>query len=55
LARHPDGNIKKEKKKEEKFSKIFDGISSDSMAEFPEVVTLLPAQTPVRVRREFSY
>jgi hypothetical protein len=37
LARTPDGNIKiikKKKKREEKFSKIFDGISSDIIAGF---------------------
>ena len=37
LARNPDGSIeitKKEKKREEKFSKIFDDISSDIMAGF---------------------
>jgi hypothetical protein len=37
LARNPDASIeitKKEKKKEKKFSKIIDGISSDIMAGF---------------------
>jgi hypothetical protein len=47
LARTPDGNIKiikKKKKRVQKFSKILDDISSDIMAEFSEVATLLPAR-----------